>query len=135
MKINNSHKNKERVTEHQSRLIFFRSRKKKHVRRKVNCGRAQRFDRIAAIVVGGLCRLVAARVGIQKGPYDPTTVTSIKSSLKNRLRILSSHFAIIPSHPVTKKRGRRPSSERDGRIYHLAVPVPPPPPPPKKIII
>ena len=29
-------------------------------------------------------------------PYDPTTATSMKKSLKNKLRILSNHFAIIP---------------------------------------
>ena len=29
-------------------------------------------------------------------PYDPTTATSMKTSLKNKLRILSNHFAIIP---------------------------------------
>ena len=28
-------------------------------------------------------------------PYDPTTATSTKTSLKNKLRILSNHFAII----------------------------------------
>ena len=36
-----------------------------------------------------------------KRPHDPTTATSIKRSLKNRLRILSKHFAIIPSRSVT----------------------------------
>ena len=29
-------------------------------------------------------------------PYDPTTATSMKTSLKNKFRILSNHFAIIP---------------------------------------
>ena len=59
-------------------------------------------------------------------------MTSMKTSLKNRFRILSNHFAIIPSRPVTLKkgiyvraeeRGPHPSSDRDGRIYRLAVPV------------
>ena len=35
---------------------------------------------------------------------DPTTATSMKISLKNRLRILSNHFAIIPSRQVLKRR-------------------------------
>ena len=57
----------------------------------------------------------------------------MKTSLKNRLRIILNIFAIIPIHPVTKKkgilagaeeRGTRSSSDRDGRIYRLAVPVP-----------
>ena len=30
-----------------------------------------------------------------------TLATSMKISLKNRLRILSNHFAIFPSRPVT----------------------------------
>ena len=56
----------------------------------------------------------------------------MKMSLKNRLRILLNVFAIIPIRPVTKKkgilvgaeeRGPRPSLERDGGIYRLAVPV------------
>jgi len=51
---------------------------------------------------------------------------------ENRLLILSNHFAIIPSRPVTKKkgiyveaeeRGPHPRSDRDGRIYRLAVPI------------
>ena len=29
-------------------------------------------------------------------PYDPTTATSMKTSLKNKLRILSNHSTIIP---------------------------------------
>ena len=63
-----------------------------------------------------------------QGPYRPTTATSMKRSMKNRLRILSNHFAIFRSRPVTKgiqigteERGQRPSSDRDGRIYRLAV--------------
>ena len=36
--------------------------------------------------------------------YDLTTATSMKTSLKNRLRILSNHFAIIPSRQVLKRR-------------------------------
>ena len=65
--------------------------------------------------------------------YDLTTATSMKTSLKNRLQILSLFFAIIPRGPVTQKKGiwvgaeekgPRLSSNRDGRIYHLAVSVP-----------
>ena len=60
------------------------------------------------------------------------TATSVETSLKNRLRILSIYFAIIPSRPVTWKkkiyvaaeeRGLRPSSDRDGRIFRHAVSV------------
>ena len=56
----------------------------------------------------------------------------MKTSLKNRLAILSNHFEIIPSRPVTSKRGiyvgaeergPHPISDRDGRIYLLVVPV------------
>ena len=70
---------------------------------------------------------------LYKGPYDPTTATSMKTSLKNRLHIILNFFAIIPISPVTYKkgifagaeeRGTRSSSDRDGRIYRLAVPVP-----------
>ena len=52
---------------------------------------------------------------------------------KNRLQILSLFFAIIPRGPVTQKKGiwvgaeekgQRPSSNRDGRIYRLAISVP-----------
>ena len=66
-------------------------------------------------------------------PYDPTKAMSIKTSLKNRLRIILNFFAIIPIRPVTQKRGilaeaeerrTRSSSDRDGRIYRLALPVP-----------
>ena len=66
------------------------------------------------------------------GPYDPTTATTMKSSLKNSLRILSNHFAIIAIRPVTWKkeidvgaeeRGPHPSSDRDVRIYRIAFPV------------
>ena len=32
--------------------------------------------------------------------YETTTATSMKTSLRKKLRILSSHFAIIPSRPV-----------------------------------
>ena len=58
--------------------------------------------------------------------------TSMKKSLKNRLGILSNNFAIIQSRPDTSKkgiyvgiqeRGPLPSSDKDGRIYRLAVPV------------
>ena len=56
----------------------------------------------------------------------------MKTSLKNRLRTLLNFFAIIPIRPVTLKkrilvgaeeRGPRPSSDRDGKTYRLAVPV------------
>ena len=36
-----------------------------------------------------------------QAPYDATRVTSMKTSLKNRLRILSNHFVIILGRPVT----------------------------------
>ena len=36
-----------------------------------------------------------------QAPYDATRVTSMKTSLKNRLRILSNHFVIILGCPVT----------------------------------
>ena len=57
----------------------------------------------------------------------------MKTSLKNRLRIVLNFFPIIPILPVilrkrilaaAEERGTRPSSDRDGRIYRLAVPVP-----------
>ena len=60
-----------------------------------------------------------------KEPYDPTTAKSTKNSLKNRLRFLSNHFAIIPSRPVTQKKGiyfgaeermPRPNSDRGGSV-------------------
>ena len=53
-----------------------------------------------------------------------------KNLAENRLRILSNHFAIILSRPVTYGRriyvraeesGPHPSSDRDGRIYRLVV--------------
>ena len=56
----------------------------------------------------------------------------MKTSLKNRLCILLNFFAIIPIRPVTSKKGilvgpevrePRTSSDRDGRIYRLAVTV------------
>ena len=56
----------------------------------------------------------------------------MKTSLKNRPRILSNYFAINPSRPVTQKKvnlvgaegvGPRPSSDRDNKIFRLAVPV------------
>ena len=56
----------------------------------------------------------------------------MKTSLKNRLRILSNHFAIIQSRPDTSTKGiyvgvqemgPLPSSDKDGRIYRLAVPI------------
>ena len=63
---------------------------------------------------------------------DPTTATSMKTSRRNRLRILLNHFTIIRSRPATQKkgiyvgaeeRGPRQSSDRDAKIYCLAVPV------------
>ena len=36
-----------------------------------------------------------------QAPYDPTRATSMKTSLKNRFRILSNHFVIILGRPVT----------------------------------
>ena len=54
----------------------------------------------------------------------------MKTLLKNRLRIILNFFAIIPIRPVVQKkgilagaeeRGTRLSSDRDGRIYRLAV--------------
>ena len=56
----------------------------------------------------------------------------MKTSLKNRSRILSNYFAINPSRPVTQKKinlvgaertGPRASSDRDSKIFRLAVPV------------
>ena len=53
--------------------------------------------------------------------------------MKNRLRIILNFFAIIPIRLVSQKkgilagaeeRGTRLSSDRDSRIYRLAVPVP-----------
>ena len=46
----------------------------------------------------------SARRSLAPFSYDPTTATSIKSSLKDRLRILFNHFAIILSRPITKKK-------------------------------
>ena len=40
----------------------------------------------------------------REGPYDPTTVTSMKTSLKNRLPILLNVFAIIPIRLLLKRR-------------------------------
>jgi len=56
----------------------------------------------------------------------------MKTSLKNSLHILLNFFAIIQFALLLKRkgiligaeeRGPRPSSDRDGRIYRLAVPV------------
>ena len=53
-----------------------------------------------------------------------------KNLAENRLRILSNHFVIILSRPVTyakriyvraEENGPHPSSDRDGRIYRLVV--------------
>lgn len=50
----------------------------------------------------------------------------------NRLRVFSNCYAIIPSLPVTLKkgnvvgaegRGPRPNSDGDSKIYRLAVPI------------
>ena len=68
----------------------------------------------------------SARRSLASFPYDPTTATSIKSSLKDRLRILFNHFAIILSRSVTKKketfflelmRGGWTEFRQRGRIY------------------
>ena len=56
-----------------------------------------------------------------------------KRRWKTDLRIILNFFTIIPIHPVTLKegdfgwsweRGTRSSSDRDGRFYRLALPVP-----------
>ena len=39
------------------------------------------------------------------GPYDPTKVTSIKTSLDNRLRILSNNFAMLSKVAQLLKKG------------------------------
>ena len=44
------------------------------------------------------CHILATFI---KGPYDPTTATSMQTSLKNRLRIILNFLAIIPFRPVT----------------------------------
>ena len=53
-----------------------------------------------------------------------------KNLAENRLRILSNHFVIILSRPVTyakriyvraEESGPHPSSDRDGRIYRLVI--------------
>ena len=76
------------------------------------------------------CETCSKSSRAQKGPYDPTTAMSMKTSLKNRLRSFN-FFAIIPSRSDTEKkgiyvraeeRGPPPSSDRDARIYSLAVP-------------
>ena len=46
--------------------------------------------------------------------YDPTTATFVKTSLENRLRILSLFFVIIPRGPVTQKKGIRVGAEERG---------------------
>ena len=52
-----------------------------------------------------------------------------KTSLKNRLSSLSNFFAPIPSYlkegnlAAAEERGQRRSSDNDGRVYCLAVPV------------
>ena len=63
---------------------------------------------------------------------DPTTATSMKTSLRNRLRILSNRFAIIPSRPNTlKKREFMLELKRGGRtrvqremVEFIALPFP-----------
>ena len=73
----------------------------------------------------------SAQRSLASFPYDPTTATSIKSSLKDRLRILFNHFAIILSRSVTKKKetffwnwweGAGPSS--DSGLEYIALPFP-----------
>ena len=55
-----------------------------------------------------------------------------QGSQKKRLRVFSNCYAIIPSLPVTLKkgnvvgaegRGPRPNSDGDSKIYRLAVPI------------
>ena len=76
--------------------------------------------------------LVARSIAIiQQGPYHPTTSTPLKTSLKKttlRPLKLFHPYTESPSKKAskvgTKERGQRPSSERDSKIYRLAVPVP-----------
>ena len=57
-----------------------------------------------------------------EGPYDPSTETSMKTSLKNRLGILSNRLAIIPSRPVTGfKEGNLGRSWREGTAHELRL--------------
>ena len=88
-------------------------------------------DRFCAILWCSV-NTCSARRRSKKGPYDPTTATSMETSLENSLRILLNFFAIISIRPVTYKkgilvgaeeRGPLPRSDRDGRIYRLGVPV------------
>ena len=51
----------------------------------------------------------------QQGLHDPTKATSMKTSLKNRLRILLDVFTIIPIRPVTQKKGILVGTEEKGR--------------------
>ena len=53
---------------------------------------------------------------LEKEPYDPTTATTMKTSLKNRIRILSNVFAIIPSHPIISKKRIRLELKRGDRV-------------------
>ena len=55
----------------------------------------------------------------------------MKTSLKNWLRVLQNHFAIIPSHPVAWKKGISVGAEERGRtrvqtemIEFIALPFP-----------
>ena len=57
----------------------------------------------------------------------------MKTSLKNSLHILLNFFVIIQICPIiyrkgilagAEERGMQASSERDGRIYRLAIPIP-----------
>ena len=71
------------------------------------------------------------RLRSQSSGYDPTTATSIKRSLKNSRRILSNHFAIIPSRHVTKKKGIYVGAEEGSRarvqtkmVEFIALPFP-----------
>ena len=88
-------------------------------------------DRFCAILWCSV-NTCSARYRSKEGPHDPTTATSMETSLNNRLRILLNFFAIISIRPVTYKkgilvgaeeRGPSPRSDRDGRIYRLAVPI------------
>ena len=73
----------------------------------------------------------SARRSLAPFSYDPTTATSIKSSLKDRLRILFTHFAIILSRPITKKKETFVGTDERGLgrvqtagVEYIALPFP-----------
>ena len=73
--------------------------------------------------------IVSQIVSCQQGPYDPTTATPMKTSLKNRLRVLWNFFALIPSHLKVGKlgwnwrEGIASEFREESKIYRLADPV------------